>query len=290
MEYQNYNSVNADKVFWFLLATKLGHMRKKEKHQKGLYHEVRHVMPRLGNWGATRFCQRGPYFRISPSSDKSRQHYSPDTRTANVCGLFQSWLRSSRHQTLCRLPRSFLLQPTMSERKLACPQENWPVHKKTCSSSKKESNNDPVPCVMLGAQAGGPSVYRKTTIPSNDDIFHQAPTPISQRFGFPLILRRSKPVSQYSTRSANDDNPHATCLMIDPGHEFAPPEWQSGVGDILVVRADRKPLDIAQLAVVTDYVSDILDAFGDGMEGAEVARKYYRKERLVVASNGQINM
>ena len=171
-----------------------------------------------------------------------------------------------------------------------CQKENWPVHKKTCSSIKKKSNNDPIPCVRLGAQAGGPSAYRKTTIPSNDDIFNQAPAPISQRFGFPLILRRTKPASQYSTRSANDDNPHATWLMIDPDHGFAPSEWQSGVGDVLVVRADRKPLDITTLAIITDFVSDILDAFGDGMEGDEVARKYYRKERLVTASNGRISM
>lgn len=76
--------------------------------------------------------------------------------------------------------------------------------------------------------------------------------------------------------------------MIDPGHGFAPPEWQSGVGDVLVVRADRKPLDIAMLAAVTDYVSDILDAFGDGMDGDEVGRKYYQRERLVRFSKGCI--
>ncbi|KAI4283086.1 MAG: hypothetical protein L6R38_002439 [Xanthoria sp. 2 TBL-2021] len=170
-----------------------------------------------------------------------------------------------------------------------CQKENWPVHKKACSSTKN-AKHESIACVMLKSQAGGASGYQKATIPFNDDIFNQAPTPISQSIGFPLILRRTKPVSENSARSANDDNAHATWLMIDPGHGFAPPEWQSGVGDVLVVRADRKPLDIAMLAAVTDYVSNILDAFGDGMEGDEVGRKYYQRERLVRFSKGCIRM
>lgn len=79
---------------------------------------------------------------------------------------------------------------------------------------------------------------------------------------------------------AANDNPHATWLMIDPGHGFAPSDWQGGVGDCLVVRADKEPLDMDTLSAITDYISDILDAFGDGFNGAEVAQKYYSRERL----------
>ncbi len=57
-----------------------------------------------------------------------------------------------------------------------------------------------------------------------------------------------------------------------------------------MVRADRKPLYMAELAVITDYVSDILDAFGDGMDGAEVGRRYYQKEKLVRSSDGHLRM
>lgn len=170
-----------------------------------------------------------------------------------------------------------------------CQKENWPVHKKACTSTKN-TDNDSIACVMLGSQAGGASIYKKATVPPNDDIFDQAAAPITQSFGFPLVLRRMKPFSGQSARSANDDNMHATWLMIDPGHGFAPPEWQSAVGDVLVVRADRKPLYMAELAVVTDYVSTILDAFGDGMDGAEVGRRYYQKEKLVRFSNGHLRM
>lgn len=68
--------------------------------------------------------------------------------------------------------------------------------------------------------------------------------------------------------------------MIDPGHGFAPQEWQSAVGDCLVVRQDKKPLDIQTLAAITDYVSDILDSFGAEMSGTAVARRYYTKEKF----------
>ena len=133
-------------------------------------------------------------------------------------------------------------------------------------------------------------MYKKAKVPPNDDIFNQAAAPITQSFGFPLILRRMKPFSAHRAPSANDDNMHATWLMIDPGHGFAPPEWQSAVGDVLVVRADRKPLYMAELAAITDYVSDILDTFGDGMDGAEVGRRYYQKEKLVRFSKGHLRM
>lgn len=68
--------------------------------------------------------------------------------------------------------------------------------------------------------------------------------------------------------------------MIDPDHGLAPPEWQSAVGDCLVARADKKPLKIQTLAAITDYMSDIVDDFGDGMDGSVVAEKYYSKAKL----------
>ena len=104
-------------------------------------------------------------------------------------------------------------------------------------------------------------------------MFNTPPTPISQKIGFPLIVQR--PVDQ-QIRGPAADNPHATWLMIDPRSGFAPPEWQKDVGNVLVARADKSPLDIKTLAAITDYISDILDAFGDG---PGVAQKYYNKQR-----------
>lgn len=68
--------------------------------------------------------------------------------------------------------------------------------------------------------------------------------------------------------------------MIDPGHGFAPPEWQGGVGDCLVARADKQPLDTKTLAAITGYVSEIPDAFGDERDAGEIARSYYRRDQL----------
>ena len=73
------------------------------------------------------------------------------------------------------------------------------------------------------------------------------------------------------------DNQHATWLMIDPVTGFAPAEWQRGVGNVIVARADGGALDTATLGAVTDYVSDIVDAFGDGVGAVQ---KYYSRARL----------
>lgn len=79
---------------------------------------------------------------------------------------------------------------------------------------------------------------------------------------------------------AANENVHTTWLMIDPGHGFAPPEWQSVIGGSLVARADKRSLDVQTLAAITDHVSDIMDAYGDGMDGSVVAEKYYSRAKL----------
>ncbi|KAI4176327.1 MAG: hypothetical protein LQ343_001065 [Gyalolechia ehrenbergii] len=124
---------------------------------------------------------------------------------------------------------------------------------------------DGIKCVML------PS-YEEVTVQSGDDIFFAAPAPITQKFGFPLVLRRST--------VNNKVNMHATWLMISPDHGFAPPEWQRGIGDCLVARADKEPLDSATLAAITDYVSDIIDAFGDDQDRSVIERRFYDREKL----------
>lgn len=118
-------------------------------------------------------------------------------------------------------------------------------------------------------------------------MFSTPPSPITQKFGFPLIVQ---PPSTRPARVADNDNVHATWLMIDPGNGLAPPEWQSAVGDCLVARADKKPLDIQTLAAITDYVSDIMDAFGDGMDGSAVAGRYYTKAKFDKFMKGHLQM
>ncbi|KAL9030139.1 MAG: hypothetical protein Q9196_001713 [Gyalolechia fulgens] len=115
--------------------------------------------------------------------------------------------------------------------------------------------------------------YEEVTIHPGDAIFAAAPAPITQKFGFPLVLRRSSTVH-------DEDNMHATWLMISPDHGLAPPEWQRGVGDCLVARADKEPLDTSTLAAITDYVSDIMNAFSDDQEPSVIERRFYDRKKL----------
>lgn len=80
-------------------------------------------------------------------------------------------------------------------------------------------------------------------------------------------------------RGRDTDNQHATWLMIDPGSGFAPPAWQGGIGSVHVARPDRSPLTTEILAGIVDYVSDILDAFGE-RDPAPIVRRYYDRARL----------
>lgn len=100
--------------------------------------------------------------------------------------------------------------------------------------------------------------------------------PISLKIGYPLLVHRAR-----EEGVARGDNQHATWLMIDPESGFAPAEWQGGrgggVGDVIVARADGEGLDTATLGAVTDYISDIVDAFG---ERVGAVRKYYDRARL----------
>ena len=150
-----------------------------------------------------------------------------------------------------------------------CENENWEDHKPNC-----HVKIEAVKVVKIHAQTGGGGRYSMSRLLSEDPTFTMKPVPISQKIGFPLIVRR--PTIE-SARGLLTDNQHATWLMIDPTTGFAPAEWQSGVGDVIVARADRQALETETLAAITDYISDILDAFGNGLRAAQ---KYYSRDRL----------
>ncbi len=136
------------------------------------------------------------------------------------------------------------------------------------------ANDTDAMAVMIHSQTDGGGRYSALLVPRSDPIFQTAPVPISQKIGFPLLVRRSEDASAGRRLG---DNPHATWLMINPATGFAPAEWQRGVGNVIVARADGEALEVKTLGALTDYISDILDAFGDG---AGVAQKYYNRDRL----------
>lgn len=65
-------------------------------------------------------------------------------------------------------------------------------------------------------------------------------------------------------RGQETDNVHATWLNIDPVSGFAPEYWHGGIGDVVVAKADKSAMTPDELGGVVDYVSAILDAFGEG--------------------------
>jgi hypothetical protein len=52
-------------------------------------------------------------------------------------------------------------------------------------------------------------------------------------------------------------------MMIDPISGFAPAEWQMNVGEVILARADKKPLLDRQFDLLHDYNHLILEFFGD---------------------------
>ncbi|KAH7176088.1 hypothetical protein EDB81DRAFT_629599, partial [Dactylonectria macrodidyma] len=66
-----------------------------------------------------------------------------------------------------------------------------------------------------------------------------------------------------------------TYLNIDAKSGFAPPEWRSYIGTVVVARKDMKPLVPHHLEGVWMYCDRILDLFGEG-EG--VLRSLYNRQ------------
>jgi len=57
---------------------------------------------------------------------------------------------------------------------------------------------------------------------------------------------------------------------------LAPEYWQGGIGDVVVAKADKSAMTPDELGEVVDYVSAILDSFGDG----ETPVDMYNRSRL----------
>ncbi|KAM6506511.1 hypothetical protein FSOLCH5_013488 [Fusarium solani] len=81
--------------------------------------------------------------------------------------------------------------------------------------------------------------WSATTIQADHPIFSQPVPPVPGLIEVPLVLHR---VGTRSANRADLDNQIATYLNIDDESGFAPPEWRSYVGTVVVARKDMKPL------------------------------------------------
>jgi hypothetical protein len=63
-------------------------------------------------------------------------------------------------------------------------------------------------------------------------------------------------------------------IMIDPASGNAPPRWQSTIGPVLLAKMDGTHLRADDVAMLTDYIGDLLDCYGEGgLDGASVRER-----------------
>ncbi|KAK0117547.1 hypothetical protein ONS95_011885 [Cadophora gregata] len=164
-----------------------------------------------------------------------------------------------------------------------CQKQDWPVHKTRCKflqNHPPSSEPQKISCVKIHSPR---TRYEAVEIPSDHPVFKTKALPVTAKFGYPLVMFREV---EGLSRGSGTDNQHATWLNINPTTGFAPDNWQGGIGTVVVAAADGKPLSVPVLSAITDYVSEILDAFGDG--GVPTAR--YSKPRLDKFIARHINM
>ena len=79
---------------------------------------------------------------------------------------------------------------------------------------------------------------------------------VPKMFGVPIVACKLDPV-------AGGDNQPATWLMIEPSNGFAPMHWQGDLGTVLALRADGESYEASDHKYVHDFISDLLDRFGE---------------------------
>ncbi|KAG2496162.1 hypothetical protein HYH03_005764 [Edaphochlamys debaryana] len=106
---------------------------------------------------------------------------------------------------------------------------------------------------------------RATSVPETHPVFSQgAVSPVAALVGLPLRVHRTDTrLSLRIPRSATYDNQRATFMMIAPRTGFAGPEWQQGVGSVILARGDRRPLPPQHAEAFLDFCSRLLDMFGN---------------------------
>jgi len=88
--------------------------------------------------------------------------------------------------------------------------------------------------------------------------FRGGNVPVMRLLGLSLIMQKVEPYTDLS-EFGKADNQKATYMMIDPHNGFAPWEWQSNVGPVLVFRPGGLDLSYDDMIAINSYFYHIID-------------------------------
>lgn len=119
--------------------------------------------------------------------------------------------------------------------------------------------------------------YSETKVGKDHEIWDSEPAAASKIMGLPLLVHKlpTNPAWNQTDHTRFDNQP-ATFLNLavdpkDPSWGFAPPQWQSGVGSVLLVRMDGKDLSREQAWALAEFMQfRVSDSFETAMESGEV--------------------
>jgi len=125
--------------------------------------------------------------------------------------------------------------------------------------------NELVKTCRLSARGEGSVLEHKVLLfPKDYSMFTncnpKGDSPVMARCGLPLAVKQVNPYKDLSDFGATD-NQRATYLMIDPITGFAPYQWQTKVGPVLVYRPDGLDLNFYDMVCVNTYFFEIIDLY-----------------------------
>jgi hypothetical protein len=127
---------------------------------------------------------------------------------------------------------------------------------------------------------GEGGILEKTTIPSDHTLFNERVSPLSAAITLPIHVYREGPLenAKIHPERALYDNAPATKLMIELEDGLAPPDWQCGVGTVLVARKDKKPLSVEHMEALMDFVEELLWNYPDDInQDSDITRNAFEK-------------
>ncbi len=169
-----------------------------------------------------------------------------------------------------------------------CQLASWPYHKGICRQMKKGV----LPVVMLHSNpvgVSGPGKMEDCNMPIHDAPMFEAArddprhhSPCMRLLGIDLSV---VPIPHTTV----GDNQWATYFMIDPVTGFAPPMWEGGaVEDVLICRTDGLPMTVQHVLVLGEFFSHVLDAFGTQPVIPDISkRRLIRELRSNIDNNGR---